>query len=258
MAILPAWTATRAPTSGRTTGTASPARVAYTPWFDCDCKCNRWHIGASVTSRSDLSAVRFRARPGLHVTDERLVDTGTIAGAEDFVGFGIDTALVYGPWSIQAEYFSVDVDSSLAGDPSFSGYYVAGSYWLTGECRNWKHANFGRVSPCCDFLDKDCTCKGAWEVAVRYDYLDLNDGAINGGEQSLITLGVNWHLTPNARIMANYIIGNVEGGGAVGVAGDEDFSAFGMRFQVDWVAHAAHSTLDRLAWIRCATSQIDT
>ncbi len=216
------------------------ARVGYTPWMDCSCDCKLWHIGASVTSRHDTSRVRFRARPGLHIDDTRLVNTGTIPGdvagedAEDYLVWGLETALVYGPWSVQAEYFSASVDSGLADDPTFSGYYVQASYWLTGECRKYKKGLFSRVKPCCDFLDEDCCCKGGWEVAARYDVLDLNDGNVAGGEQTLITLGVNWHLTPNARIMANYIIGNVQDGGLVGVGGDEDFSAFGMRFQVDW------------------------
>ncbi len=74
------------------------------------------------------------------------------------------------------------------------------SYWLTGECRNYKKGKFDRVSPCCSFLANDC-CYGGFEVAVRYDCIDLTDGAIVGGELYYLVVGINWPLNPNARMM---------------------------------------------------------
>lgn len=46
---------------------------------------------------------------------------------------------------------------------------------------------------------------GAWEVAARYSRLDLDDRNIKGGKLDNITVGLNWHLNPNTRVMWNYV-----------------------------------------------------
>ena len=219
------------------------ARVAWTPWWDCDCKCNRWQIGASAWTRQDVGTLRYRARPDSHVTSYRPVDTRAGAtGAGDFAAdsalhWGLETLFTYGPWSIQAEYFTANVDAPASGDPAFSGWYAFVSYWLSGECRPLKHGTPGRVSPCCDWLDEECCCKGGWELAVRADSIDLTDGGIDGGEMMNYTLGINWHLNPNMRIMWNVVLTDVDRGKNAAnqtIAVNESFIAFGMRVQVDW------------------------
>ena len=227
--------------SWETDGWSIAARLAWTPWWDCDCKCNRWQIGASVWSRQDLNTIRYRARPNSHVTNYRPVDTRTVAGddiaANSALHFGVDTYFTYGPWSIQAEYFAANVDAPAAGDPTFSGWYAYVTYWLTGECRSLKHGHPGRISPCCDFLDEDCCCKGGWELAARADAIDLTDGNIDGGEMMNFTFGVNWHLNPNTRIMWNAVLTDVDRGkNAAGqtILVNETFLAFGMRVAIDW------------------------
>jgi phosphate-selective porin OprO/OprP len=46
---------------------------------------------------------------------------------------------------------------------------------------------------------------GAWEVAARYSYVNLNDGPIQGGVFSGLTLGVNWYLSSNLKVQMEYI-----------------------------------------------------
>ncbi len=213
-------------------GFSYAARVAWTPWFDCECECRRWHVAASVWRQEDLSTLRYRQRPESHVTSHRPVDT-TSFDAEAATTFGLETALVYGPWSVQGEYMIVQVDSVAAGDPEFTGWYGQVSYWLTGECNVYKEGAFDRVSPCCDFLDDECSCKGGWQIAARVSNIDLNDGNFPGGQMTCYTLGLNWHLNPNARVMLNAILADVDsttGNQPV----DESFFAFQVRFQVNW------------------------
>ena len=222
-------------------------RLTWTPWYDCDCACRRLHLGVGIAycdlgnGRNQAGGpangrqVQFRSRPYTHDTSTYFADTGVFI-AQDYTLFNVELAFVYGPWSLQAEYFIADVSSTAAGDPSFSGWYVQGSYWLTGECRNYGGGVFGRVKPCCNFLDNECCCWGAWELAVRYDYIDLEDGTVTGGEQGTLVVGVNWHLNPNTRVMLNYFNVSVDGGPLQGNNADNnvDLSGFGIRLQVDW------------------------
>ncbi|MCB9828851.1 MAG: hypothetical protein H6806_03665 [Planctomycetes bacterium] len=213
-------------------GYSYAARVTWTPWWDCECKCKRWHIGASIWQREDIDQVRYRSRPESHVTSHRPVDTGTF-DAEGTTHIGFETGLIYGPWTVSGEYIIAQVDSVAAGDPEFSAWYGQVSYWITGECTTYKHGYFDRVEPCCDWLDEDCCCKGGWQIAARVSNIDLNDGNFQGGEMMTYTLGLNWHLNPNARIMFNAVYADVDSTrGAQPV--DETFLAFQMRFQVDW------------------------
>jgi phosphate-selective porin OprO/OprP len=47
----------------------------------------------------------------------------------------------------------------------------------------------------------------------------MNDGDINGGEETNLTAGLNWFVTPDIRLSANYVsVLEVDGGPA---AGDE-------------------------------------
>ncbi len=231
-------------------GWAVAGRVTYAPWWDCNCSCKRAHVGISGAYYDDLKGRRFRSRAPSHMTS-RYVNTGTISDVESYTTLGFEGAVVYGPWSVQGEYLLADVDSDIAGDPTYTAWYVYASYWLTGECRNYKHGAFSRTKPCCNFLDNDCCCTGGWELAARYEGIDLSDGNVDGGEMTAFTFGVNWHLNPNARIMLNYFIATIDGtpagfnvlqdanpgvAAASGVATFDDttFSGFGIRFQVDW------------------------
>ena len=44
---------------------------------------------------------------------------------------------------------------------------------------------------------------GAWEIAGRFSYLDLNDKAIQGGTITDYTAGLNWYLNPYTKLMLN-------------------------------------------------------
>ena len=49
---------------------------------------------------------------------------------------------------------------------------------------------------------------GAFELALRYDRLDLSDTPVlarAGNDASSWTLGLNWYFNPYAKLMFNYI-----------------------------------------------------
>jgi phosphate-selective porin OprO/OprP len=70
--------------------------------------------------------------------------------------------------------------------------------------------------------------RGAWQVAARCSCLDLDDGP-SSDQVDDVTLGVNWYLSPNARVTLNYIHSWVDAAG-----GDEAADIALLRFQVDW------------------------
>ena len=104
--------------------------------------------------------------------------------------------------------------------------YIQGSYFLTGEKRNYKTSSgaFDRVKPKENF--RFGGGPGAWEAAVRYSSIDLDDSGVSGGELKDITVGLNWYLNPNTRIMWDYIRADLDDVG--------DANLFLMRFQVDF------------------------
>jgi phosphate-selective porin OprO/OprP len=128
---------------------------------------------------------------------------------------------------LETEYVSSLVDRGQSDDAYFQGLYGLVSYFLTGETRPYSRAagEFLRVRPKKNFSLKDKTW-GAWEAALRYSFLDLDEDEISGGILSDVTLGLNWYLNPNMRIMLNYIYANRNG------YGDADIVQ--TRFQVDF------------------------
>jgi len=168
------------------------------------------HLGVAARyhqPNDSTTELRFRARPESNVTDVRLIDTNVLAGVDNTLGIGLEGAVVSGPFSVQGEYITTSVkrDDAL-DDVDLNAWYVYGSWFLTGESRPYrtKEAVFDRITPLTP-VGKGDGLGGAWEVALRYSNADLNDGALVGGEQDNLTLGLNWYATKNLRFAANYI-----------------------------------------------------
>lgn len=51
----------------------------------------------------------------------------------------------------------------------------------------------------------DDPASGMWQLGLRVDGANLNDGAIKGGQGTNLTLGVNWYWRSNAKFMLNYV-----------------------------------------------------
>ncbi|MGK7344937.1 MAG: OprO/OprP family phosphate-selective porin [Candidatus Nitrospinota bacterium M3_3B_026] len=195
------------------------ARITVLPWKSGD---NLVHLGAAYTAiKPNGDTVRFRSRPEIHLAPMRLADTHSINS--DSVGLlGVEAAAVFGPASLQGEFISANVSNLDGEDASLSGYYVFGSFFLTGESRPYKKGAFGRVKPNSNFGSG----AGALEAALRFSSVDLEDGGIEGHEVTTVTAGVNWYLNPNTRVMLNYVSADQAD---VGTA-----TGFMTRFQVDF------------------------
>ena len=200
-------------------------RIAGTPWMES--KTKFLHVGTSgsyininnnytSTGDYDNGGIIFANGLGGNVDRSSILNTGNLTSgrrnaagafqANHLTRFGAETALVYGPFSAQAEYLQTDVSGhGYNQNESLNGYYGYATYFLTGESRNYraKNAQWDRIKPNRNFDLKGGW--GAWELAAGYDYMNLNSGAINGGSASTVKTGINWYPNSHLRVMANWV-----------------------------------------------------
>jgi phosphate-selective porin OprO/OprP len=125
---------------------------------------------------------------------------------ESFTRVGAETAGVYGPVSFQGEYIRTQLSGQQYNSNDYlDGYYGYVSYFMTGESRNYnaKKGTFDRQKANKNFSLKNGGW-GAWEVAARFDALDMNTQHVSGGSLKSGTLALNWYLNPHVRVMADY------------------------------------------------------
>ena len=202
-------------------------RAIWTPYYDEESK-GRYlvHTGfgaeyrtfnQNVGATQGFDNVRVRSRGVLRnapsTLDPNYADTGNFYATSQAV-LNPELAINLGPLLIQAEYTASwfngakpakNVAANL-GQVFMQGGYVEGLYFLTGENRTYNRQSgvFGRVVPK-ENADLKNDRLGAWQVGVRYDWINLNSGHVNGGKSQDLTLGLNWFLNPNVRFQTNYV-----------------------------------------------------
>ena len=174
--------------------------VGLKPWDDE----KLLHLGINYTFRPVDETIRFLERPESHIAPQ-FVDSGDFPA--DFVNTTIlESAFVRGPFSLQGEFAFTGVKSPDMPDPSFYAFYVYGSYFLTGETRPYLPADgtFGRLYPKRE-TGGGQGGRGAFEIALRFSRIDLDDQEITGGTLNDFTAAFNWYATHNYRVMTNVI-----------------------------------------------------
>lgn len=236
--------------------TAWIARAALAPYSGTDWQA---HIGANyqyVIHPNDAGAgaatryaAQLRDRPELRLDSARLIDTGAIDARHTTV-MGLEGAFQYGPAMIEGEWFQYKIDRRITtaatlANPKFKGWYVQGSWVLTGESRVYNpiEARFDAPKLTYNFNPEAGTW-GAFEVAARYSLVDLNfregvagapvAGAVRGGEQKIWSAGLNWYLNPSMRIMLDYQHVDVDRLGATGLQIGQSYNAVAARGQVNF------------------------
>ncbi|MCC5795861.1 MAG: hypothetical protein JJU48_00875 [Methylophaga sp.] len=174
------------------------------------------HLGASVSYidfekvGGDEQNVRLRQRANRFV-NERPVQI-RYNNTKSANTYGLELATIQGPFSLQAEYFYRTLDRKGFKDADVDGWYVLGTYTLTGETRGYRDGRMRTISP------RNAVGQGgagAWELVARYDELDLWDSSaarqagsvsgLRGTKAENWTLGLNWYVNDNIRFMANYV-----------------------------------------------------
>lgn len=204
----------------------------------------------STGAPSTNQLARYRARPFVHTTDVRFIDTGPFAAKGDDI-FGVEAAGVFGPVYFASEaqlmrtrgYRPGDIETGLnafaggsavtpASNPQFWGAYGEIGWFITGESRGYSNNAWARpkvLNP----LSKGGA--GAFQLMARIDHLDLDDAGLKnalttnfatgatslaalntrlsrGGTQTGFLIGLNWYPIDYLRLMLNYVRVEVEGG----------------------------------------------
>jgi phosphate-selective porin OprO and OprP len=196
------------------TGDGFGGRAFYAPIKDDD---TLLHFGLSYIDMEARDATgqgkaRLRVRPDADQSAQRLVDSGQFTNADRLKTLGIEAAFVSGPFKLQAEHMSTTVSRTTNADYSADSWYVYGLWNITGETWGYKGGVITTSLP-------NEPSKGMWQLGVRYDTANLNDGNVSfanplapvvtgvmGGEESNWTVGVNWYLRSNFKLSANYVM----------------------------------------------------
>jgi len=196
-----------------------------------------WMVGASTRFQNvgDGSDLRYRQRPHNHLSD-RFIATSRIASKDSL--FGFEGAAQMGSFHVASEWAMLTADEGGAGgrDAKFNGGYFEAGWFITGEKKPLKLSKGAWDRP----KVNDPVHKGgmgAWQLAAKFDRIDLTGAGVYGGEQDTFILGVNWYLNRHTRFMANYSHSTIEKAfdvSANGADGANDVDTLGVRFQVDW------------------------
>jgi phosphate-selective porin OprO/OprP len=178
-------------------------RATYAKVFSKD---YLFHLGLSASHTSfDANSIKLSSDAGTHLFNGSLIKT-KVKHVKNTKRIGIEGAMVSGAFSFQSEYIAYSLAQRLT-TYDFSGWYAQIGWFVTGESRAYKakKAVFSRVNPKHP-IDKDGL--GAIEVAIRVSRIDLDDKDENGGKEQDLTLGVNWYLRSDLRLMADYTYAN--------------------------------------------------
>ncbi|MBN6113711.1 OprO/OprP family phosphate-selective porin [Xanthomonas bonasiae] len=175
---------------------------------------NILHFGLSyVNYDTDADTLRLRARPDADLASVRLVDSGNLTNTDRIGVIGGEAMWVTGPFKTQAEYYNAKVERYGSSDNySSDGWYLSGVWNITGE--TWGYKAGVPTTP----LPNE-PASGMWQLGVRYDSIDLNDGdliarpvgaplvdGVLGGKMSTWTVGANWYWRSNFKLALNYVM----------------------------------------------------
>ncbi len=175
------------------------------------------HLGISMGEQfAKGSQFEFRSRPESFIAPY-LVDTGEV-NADRAGLLGLEAIYKDGPLTVTGEAAATKLTGTEIESSWFFGWYVSAGWFLTGEQRGYNKQT-GAVASVL-LPNRECAWKhptwGAWEVAARYSFLDLNAGSINGGRMEIGMLGLNWYWNRYLRWMFNTGYASVSGGPSPG------------------------------------------
>ena len=191
---------------GRSQGYSFTGKAGYMPYSK-----DRHHglyVGAKGSYRTpktdmatnEYGGIRYSTRNATSINRKKYLDTDVIPNVDHEWLYGLEGAAYYGPARIQSEWIRSHVTAT--NSYNFGGWYVHATYLLLGGQQRFNVAEG-------EFTQPSAGRKwGDVELALRYDYLDLNDGDIYGGSGENITAGLNFYLGNAVKLVVNYQYSN--------------------------------------------------
>ena len=203
--------------AGTNAGWSVTGRFAYAPIK----RTNQvLHFGVAGSYRTPkiqelgdpVNSFRYGENAETEINRKKYIDTDWIEHSLNKRILGLEAAYAYKNFKVVGEYITTTINRDAAVVPAgedqgkLRGYYFAGS-WIINNADyyyNMSDAEFSQI----EFRDVE---KGAFEVAVRYSYMDANtykDGEdipwLQGGSGETYTLGLSYYFNYNVKIMVNY------------------------------------------------------
>lgn len=204
------------------------------------------HLGANyMYTEPSMDVLRFASQPEIQVAQTTggllpapltavpfFVNTGAMS-VQNTNTFGLELAGAIGGVYLQSEARWAMVNMLDGSSETFPGAYAQARYILTEEKLPYNKSGgvFGRVVPDEAFSFSGGGL-GAWELAARWSYIDLNGANLAGPGRRLndLTFGLNWYLNKFTKFQFNYIHAFLDDP----VLGKSDADVAAVRAQLDF------------------------
>lgn len=207
--------------SGTDAGWSVTARLAWAP-----IKKDKQvlHLGVAGSYRTPklqeigdpINSFRYGENAETEINRKKYIDTDWVDDCQTKIIVGTEAAFASKNFKVNGEWIITRIQRDKNEVPvgedklNLGGFFVAGA-WLVNNADyyyNMADAEFSNI----DFRDNK---KGAFEVALRYSFMDANtfkDGVdipyIAGGSGETYTLGLSYYFNYNVKLMLNYAFVN--------------------------------------------------
>lgn len=164
------------------------------------------HIGVAGSYRtpksdmatSEYNGVRYSTRTGTSINRKKYLDTDVIKDVKQDVLAGAELAGYYKGLRVQGEYINNWTYTENGNTYHFNGWYAHAGFLLFGGRQNY-NSNEGEFTQ--PRRGKDW---GDIELLIRYEYINMNSLDIYGGSAQAYTVGLNYFVNNNVKLMLNY------------------------------------------------------
>lgn len=148
---------------------------------------------------TEYGGIRYSTRSLSSINRKKFLDTDVIPYFKRQRITNIEVAAYYKGLAVQSEIINnTTLRTNDFENLHFGGYYAQAVYMLFGGKQVYNKAEG-------EFTQPDRGKKwGDIELALRYDFVDLNDKTVYGGSAEAITAGINFYTSRNVKFQLNY------------------------------------------------------
>jgi len=169
------------------------------------------HIGVAGTYRTPKTSweisdgYRYSTRSNTSINRKKYLDTDDLSNVKSLQLVGFELAGAWKNFMFQSEYMmqqvnGANINGSGKDVAKFNGAYAQAAWLIFGGRYRYNRAEaeFTQISRGQKW--------GDIELAVRYDYISLNDfdALVYGGGANGFTIGTNYYVNANVKIMLDY------------------------------------------------------